>query len=112
MKEGECQQLVRSDGGTIGPSLAEVVRSADQYRSVQQQASVFDSTGFALEDHVAADMLLDYAMEFGLGVAVEIESISGDPQDPYGFRGPVQSSGVEQNVLVGGPSAESPPQTS
>ncbi len=55
IKEGECQQL---DPSEIGPSLVDIVRHPESFRHVQQQRSVFDSTGWALEDQVAMDMFL------------------------------------------------------
>ncbi len=79
-KEGECQQLNPEE---IGPSLAEVVRHPEKYETVWQRRSVFDSTGWALEDQVAMELLLDYAREMGLGTAVELEHAAADPRDPY-----------------------------
>jgi len=82
LKEGECQRL---DIGDIGPQLVEIVKNSQQYKFVQKQISVFDSTGWALEDQVALKMLLKYAKEFNLGTEIEIESVSDDPRDPYQF---------------------------
>lgn len=82
VKEGECQQL---DASEIGPSLAEMVRAPDAYQYVQQCRSVFDSTGWALEDHEALEMLLEHATTLGLGTSVEIEGVSADPRNPYAF---------------------------
>ncbi len=82
LKEGECQQLATGD---IGPELVTVVQNAQQYTFVQQQRSVFDSTGWALEDQVALNMMLDYAEDLGLGKLIQLESISADPHDPYHF---------------------------
>lgn len=80
--EGECQQLAPEE---IGASLVEVVKTPEQYHHIQQQTSVFDSTGWAVEDQVAMEMLLDYAAEFGLGTRMQIESTSSDPHNPYQF---------------------------
>jgi hypothetical protein len=45
--------------------------------------TVFDSTGYALEDQVAIRMLLDYCDELDLGVDVQLETATGDPRNPY-----------------------------
>ena len=85
VREGECQLLTAKE---IGPSLVEVVKAPEDFRFVQEQPSVFDSTGFALEDHVTAGLLFDHATDLGLGTSLEIESIAADPRNPYGFVGP------------------------
>jgi ornithine cyclodeaminase/alanine dehydrogenase-like protein (mu-crystallin family) len=81
-KEGECQRLQPDQ---IGGSLVEVIQQPDRYAYARQMTSVFDSTGWALEDQVAMQLLLEYAGEMGLGMAVELESASDDPRDPYHF---------------------------
>ncbi len=82
LQEGECQQLSPS---LIGPSLVDVVQNAEDFGHIRRQISVFDSTGWALEDQVAMQMMLDYATDLGLGTAIDIESISDDPLNPYQF---------------------------
>ncbi|MGK7872115.1 MAG: ornithine cyclodeaminase family protein [Xenococcaceae cyanobacterium] len=82
VKEGECQQLAPED---IGPDLFELVQQQEQYRFIWQEMTVFDSTGWALEDQVAMNMLLDYATELGVGTFMQIESISADVRNPYHF---------------------------
>jgi ornithine cyclodeaminase/alanine dehydrogenase-like protein (mu-crystallin family) len=78
--EGECQQL---EPGEIGPDLRTLVKNAEKYHSAQMSPTVFDSTGWALEDHVAAVMIFDYARELGLGRRVAFECLPPDPKDPY-----------------------------
>lgn len=80
--EGECQRLEESD---IDADLTKVLQNREDYTFVQQQRSVFDSTGWALEDHVVMDLFLDYASQLGLGQEIEIESIAGDAKNPYYF---------------------------
>jgi ornithine cyclodeaminase len=82
LQEGECQRL-RPD--ELGPSLVELLKHAHGFKDVRHTPTVFDSTGWALEDHVALDMLLDYAHELGVGKRLRLESISDDPRDPYHF---------------------------
>lgn len=82
IREGECQQL--KDLTKIGAELSNIVKNPDQYRHHQQQPTVFDSTGFALEDQVAMNMLLDYATELDIGTLVELES-AAEAQNPYSF---------------------------
>ncbi len=82
LKEGECQHLHHDE---IGPDLVQLVKEREKYRSVQKQMSVFDSTGWALEDHAALDLFIERAKELGLGTLVQIECKSDDPRNPYGF---------------------------
>lgn len=83
MREGECQQL--KDLKKIGSELSDVVKSPGQYRHYQQQLTIFDSTGFALEDQVAMNMLLEYATELQVGTLVELESATTQVKNPYSF---------------------------
>ncbi|MER7193910.1 hypothetical protein [Streptomyces flaveolus] len=48
--------------------------------------TVFDSTGFGLEDHVALDVLLELAEEAGTGDRVQIEHLPDDALNPYSFQ--------------------------
>lgn len=80
LKEGECQQL---DPSSIGPDLHAIVTDPEGYRRYREQLTVFDSTGWALEDQVAVTMLLEHAADLSLGSMVEIEDVGDDPYDPY-----------------------------
>jgi len=78
--EGECQVLAAEE---IGPSLAHVAAHPQSYRTWQDALTVFDSTGWALEDQVAARILTAHASRLGVGRAIAIEDIGSDPLDPY-----------------------------
>ncbi len=78
--EGECQQLAVEE---IGPNLAELVQGAARFANARDALSVFDSTGWALEDLVAADLVLRWADRLGCGEHVDLQSIGRDPFDPY-----------------------------
>jgi ornithine cyclodeaminase/alanine dehydrogenase-like protein (mu-crystallin family) len=80
INEGECQQLGREE---IGPTLAELVQHEEAYRFLQEKLTVFDSTGWALEDRVAMTMLMEYAAELRLGSFLQVEACSTDPRHPY-----------------------------
>jgi ornithine cyclodeaminase len=82
IREGECQHI-RPD--RIGPDLAELAKHEHRYRHVRDQPSVFDSTGWSLEDHVAMTMLLHHAERLGLGSVMPLETIGVDPRNPYHF---------------------------
>jgi len=84
IKEGECQQL---DEEEIGKDLVEILQQPDEYAHLKEQSTVFDSTGWALEDQVALELLIDFANEFGLGTEMDLESIAEDPHNPYSFVG-------------------------
>jgi ornithine cyclodeaminase/alanine dehydrogenase-like protein (mu-crystallin family) len=78
--EGECQQL---EEAAIGPDLVALVQHADFYARARSSPTVFDSTGWALEDHVVAVMVFEYARELGLGHSITLECLPADPLDPY-----------------------------
>jgi len=80
--EGECQQLNQDE---IGPELGEVLNSPSQYRHQSSNLTVFDSTGFALEDFVALEYALEVATEIGVGSPLQMECGQGDPHNPYEF---------------------------
>ena len=97
LREGECQQLAPEE---IGADLAEVVKHPAQYEHLRHQSTVFDSTGWALEDHVAMELLLSHANHLGLGTEIQIESYSADVKDPYQFLS--QSSVIDHQSSVNG----------
>lgn len=80
--EGECQELAADE---IGPDLVELVKKREHFAAYRDKSTVFDSTGWAMEDFVAGNILARLARENGLGMPVEMECISADPKDPYGF---------------------------
>lgn len=79
-QEGECQQL---GDGELGPDLPALCHDPGLAVPHQRRITVFDSTGFALEDHVALDLILELAVQAGLGQRVELECIPADALDPY-----------------------------
>ncbi len=80
--EGECQQLCAE---AIGPDLYEVVQDAARYAPLQERPTIFDSTGWALEDHVALMLFMDLAAEHNIGKKVRLEHLPADPHNPYQF---------------------------
>ncbi|BAO74619.1 ornithine cyclodeaminase family protein [Winogradskyella sp. PG-2] len=80
--EGECQQLEDSE---IGPVLSDLVKHSEDYVYAKNQRTVFDSTGWALEDQIVMDLFLDLAKEFGIGQEIALENISEDAKNPYSF---------------------------
>ncbi|NNE45358.1 MAG: ornithine cyclodeaminase family protein [Rhodothermales bacterium] len=82
ISQGECQQLTKDD---IGVELPVLIGDRELCESLMPKLTVFDSTGSALEDHVALELMLGYGREFGLGAEIEIESFSHDAKNPYEF---------------------------
>lgn len=78
--EGECQQL---EAEQIGPDLATVLQSPNAFGGVRDSLTVFDSTGFALEDDAALSVLLELAERHGIGQHLALEASGGDPLNPY-----------------------------
>lgn len=82
--EGESQQLTDAE---IGPELSALMKQPENYIYIKQSRSVFDSTGWALEDHVVMDMIVEYAKKLDLGRQLEIEYFPEDNKNPYEFLG-------------------------
>jgi len=78
--EGESQQL---EADQLGPDLPTMVESASEYETYRDRQTVFDSTGWAVEDLVVAELALDIAGELGLGTDTQFQASPPDPYDPY-----------------------------
>lgn len=78
--EGECQQLPPHQ---IGPSLDELCARPEAFQDAVDRLTVFDSTGFALEDHSALDVFVEAAEELGLGTNLAFECRPQNPLDPF-----------------------------
>ncbi len=81
LREGESQRL-RAD--EIGPDLAQLVKTADAFEPARGRLTVFDSTGWSLEDLVAAELMIDHANRLGVGLRTNLQSLPDDPYSPYG----------------------------
>ena len=78
--EGESQVL---EGDELGPDLVGLVQDRPRWEAERAELTVFDSTGWALEDLVAAELVLEHAERFELGIVVDLLPIPRDPYDPY-----------------------------
>ncbi|MCF1594975.1 ornithine cyclodeaminase family protein [Streptomyces muensis] len=83
LREGECQQL---EPGDLGPDLMTLCAEPETAARFRDRTTVFDSTGFALEDHVALDVILELAQEAGIGDQVQLEHLPDDALNPYSFQ--------------------------
>ncbi|HQQ71999.1 MAG TPA: ornithine cyclodeaminase, partial [Alicycliphilus sp.] len=79
--EGEIQQLPADHPMT---ELWQVLAGQAAGREHADQVTVFDSVGFALEDHAALRLIHRLAGERGLGVDVELVPTRGDPKNLFG----------------------------
>ncbi len=78
LAEGESQTLRAEQ---LGPDLHQLIAAGrHQYRGV---LTVFDSTGWALEDLLAAELLLEHADRISAGHEIELQPSPRDPFDPY-----------------------------
>lgn len=82
IQEGECQQLSATE---IGPDLVTLLKDRDTYKSYRKKTTIFDSTGWAMEDFVCLDILTRLGVEVGCGTYIELECVADDPKNPYGF---------------------------
>ncbi len=78
--EGECQRVPAKD---IGVELPLLVGDPGIHASLRQDRTIFDSTGWAVEDEIALRLALELADRHGLGTLFALESIPVDPHDPY-----------------------------
>lgn len=101
--EGECQQLEESD---IGPDLATLLRQPSLCEPWREQLTVFDSTGHAYADFLAAKLLFSCAESMNLGREIEVESVPSDPLNPYCF---LQHKSAQPTTSDTAPSPLSPP---
>ncbi|MEM9566057.1 MAG: ornithine cyclodeaminase family protein [Actinomycetota bacterium] len=76
--EGESQQLTADE---VGPGMVEVLTDP-AHRELVNQRTVFDSTGWAYEDLVAATRFVDEAERLGLGTRLALQYLPDDPYDP------------------------------
>ena len=82
LKEGECQQL---NPAMIGPDIHNLVKDQASYLNARERETVFDSTGWALEDLIVAEIITSLAAEAGCGTSVDMQCVSKDPKNPYEF---------------------------
>lgn len=80
LREGESQRLAPAG---LGPVLAAFCAAPDLARRYRAGITIFDSTGFALEDHVALDVFARFAAQHGIGDRITIEHLPQDCLDPY-----------------------------
>jgi len=80
--EGECQQLRPEE---IGPDWVTLIQNYHAYPDIRNSRSVFDSTGWALEDQVVMQLFMELAEKFNIGLEVALENISADAKNPYHF---------------------------
>ena len=80
--EGESQQLSEAQ---IGYELEHVVKNRNQFKGYQQRKTVFDSTGYPLEDKVVAEMFLEFANSMNIGLEIELECNFDNSKNPYSF---------------------------
>lgn len=78
--EGESQRLTAED---IAAEFPELVKSHARFRDLRDQLTVFDSTGWAVEDLAAADAAFEHAERLGIGEVFALHDHAIDPFDPY-----------------------------
>ena len=88
--EGECQQLVPSD---ISEELYQLMQRSDSSPQLKQCLTVFDSTGWVLEDYVVTKLFLEHARRLGVGTEVWMGTRSTDPKSPYLFLAGNETAG-------------------
>ncbi len=78
--EGDIQQL---SGDYPVHELGQVIAGTETGRECEEQVTVFDSVGFALEDFSALRYVYELAMEFDEGEDIELVPDLKDPRDLF-----------------------------
>ena len=86
--EGELQQMPADFEVT---ELWRVLTGAAAGRRGDDEITVFDSVGFALEDYSALRLLRDCAAELGLGTPIDLVPRMADPKDLFGHMAGLQA---------------------
>jgi ornithine cyclodeaminase len=82
--EGDLQQMPADFAVT---ELWRVLTGAAPGRRSAAEVTVFDSVGFALEDHAALSLLRTMALELGLGRPLDLIPVLNDPKDLFSALG-------------------------
>ena len=88
VKTGECQNLKAIE---IGSELTTIARHGNEYEYLKNKRTVFDSTGWVLEDLIAVELLLEYASLFDIGSIIPGSDSSKSPKDPHALIKPTRS---------------------
>ncbi|PXW98703.1 ornithine cyclodeaminase [Sphaerotilus hippei] len=80
--EGDIQQMPADFPVT---ELWQVLEGRHPGRRDARQVTVFDSVGFALEDHAALTFMGETAAELGIGELIELVPRTADPKDLFGL---------------------------
>ena len=93
--EGDIQQL---PGDHPVNQLWKVIAGKEAGRVSDEQVTVFDSVGFALEDHSALRFVHELAVEFDEGEDIELVPALADPRDLFGMMMNRVRPSVEQSA--------------
>ena len=95
--EGDLQQMPADFAVT---EFWRVLAGAAPGRVSDDQVTVFDSVGFALEDFSALRLLRDFAVELGLGRAIDLVPDMADPKNLFGALYLPAARGTPARVAV------------
>ena len=80
--EGDLQQMPAEFPVT---EMWRVLTGAAPGRTSDDEVTIFDSVGFALEDYAALHVMRDAAREFGIGETVSLIPRASDPKNLFGL---------------------------
>jgi ornithine cyclodeaminase len=104
--EGDLQQMAADFAVT---ELWQVLQGHQRGRTDEQQVTVFDSVGFALEDFSALRYMRDCAQRLGVGQDLALIPRFADPKDLFGLIGPLTADAGNMqppaSVAQGAPAA-------
>ncbi len=91
--EGDVQQMPADFPVT---EFWRVLTGAAPGRQAEGEITVFDSVGFALEDHAALVWLAEAAARQGLGAPLDLVAAPADPKDLFGTLRPLAEQAAAQ----------------
>ena len=94
--------LSQSDIQAVGEEIYQLMQRSEASPELKHRLTVFDSTGWVLEDYVVTKLFLEYARALGLGTEVWMGTQSADPKSPNVFL--ADNEATELNLSLAGSS--------
>ena len=95
--EGDIQQMPADFPVT---EFWQVLAGRHPGRTRADEVTVFDSVGFALEDHAALVWLREVAADLGIGRLIDLVPQPADPKNLYGLLREAQAAPVAERVAL------------
>ncbi|MEI7579655.1 MAG: ornithine cyclodeaminase [bacterium] len=82
--EGEIQRLSKTKAKEIAKrELCQLLQGTESGRTNDQEITLFDSVGIALEDYSVLKLTYDLANKYGIGLELNLTPVLADPKDLF-----------------------------